>query len=68
MKSPDKPPYSQLIGLTEDQAKAVAAELGASLRVLEKDGQSFVYSCELRENRINVALASGLVIDILGTG
>lgn len=68
MKSKENVQYNQLIGLTEAEAEAVASDLGASLRVLEKDGKRFMHSCEWQPNRVNVALSAGVIIDILGIG
>ena len=68
MTTQEKSRYNQFIGLTEREARDTAEELGVILRVTEEDGVDYTHSCEYRMNRVNVALASGLIIEIIGIG
>lgn len=57
-----------LLGKTEDEAKQICENYGYKLRVVAKEGTSFIVTADLRSDRVNVSIASGRIIAINGIG
>ena len=56
-----------VVGLTVDQAKAVALEQGCEeIRVIERDGKHLPTTMDFRVDRLNVAVTDGKVTSIDG--
>jgi hypothetical protein len=51
-----------LIGMTEAEAVEKLAGIGFELRVIEIDGEPLAATTDYREDRVNVALADGLIV------
>jgi hypothetical protein len=56
------------IGKTIEEAAIVLEKLGLTMRVMQRDGQHLVGTCDLRSNRISVAVTDNKVTSILGCG
>jgi hypothetical protein len=56
------------VGLREPEAKARAATLGLTLRVVERDGERLTLQDNLAAKRINASLRAGVVEEIVGVG
>lgn len=52
---------NDLIGLSEDDAKKLSNHNGMKIRVIERDGESFVSTLEFRPDRYNVSIKDGKV-------
>lgn len=50
-----------LVGLTEESAKAKITELGMKCRVRNRDGETFMGTCDYRLDRINLSITDGKV-------
>ena len=57
-----------LVGLPLDEATKVAEELGWEVRVSTLDGVSQALTMDLRSNRVNVAVADGVVTGVDSVG
>jgi hypothetical protein len=55
-------PAPEYVGLTLEDAEALAEENGLTLRVVGEDGECFAITMDLRDDRVNVELADGVVI------
>ena len=60
--------FDHLIGLSESDARALAAQDDYSLRVLAADGELFMGTMDINPRRINVALEEGVVVSIMKLG
>ena len=49
-------------------ARATAKAYHCEVRVVERDGKDLPVTADLRQSRINVAIADGQVIDVRGIG
>ena len=58
----------QLIGLTIEQARTVAAENKRSIRIRREDGKSYIGTDDFDGERINVEVREGRVVEVLGVG
>jgi hypothetical protein len=58
----------EIIGKTIAEANAICEVNGYMMRIMEQDGESLIGTCELRSNRINVAVLNGNVIKLQGIG
>jgi hypothetical protein len=56
------------VGLSEPQAKARAATLGLTLRVVERDGTYPAIQDNLVANRLNAITRGGVIEAIVGVG
>jgi hypothetical protein len=61
---PKNPP--DLTGLTVKAATELAGKFGYVVRMVEKDGQSFVITCDVQGNRINLVVASIVIATTIG--
>ena len=57
-----------LVGMTVEDAEALAAENDWIIRQLVVDGVDRPATADLRYNRINVAVVDGLIVEVLGGG
>ena len=55
-------PAPGYIGLDEEEASALAAEEGLEIREVGRDGECFPITMDLRDDRINVEYADGVVV------
>jgi hypothetical protein len=55
-------PAPEYIGLTEPEAADLAVEQGLMLREVGRDGECFVITMDLRDDRVNVELIDGIVV------
>jgi hypothetical protein len=55
---------ARLVGLTEADAGAAAAERGWTFRVVERDGESFAATDDFRTDRVNVVVDGGVVTSV----
>lgn len=53
-----------LIGLTEDEARKVAAERGWGVRVAMRDGEAFMLTTDYREDRVNLTVEKNTVTSV----
>jgi hypothetical protein len=53
----------KLIGLTEKAAEKRVAGQGFISRTVEREGEHFICTMELRNNRINLRIKNGLVYE-----
>ena len=53
-----------LIGLTEDEALAAAAERGWEARVVARDGEGFAVTDDYSTGRVNLTIDAGLVVAV----
>jgi hypothetical protein len=51
----------RLIGLTEDEARSLAAAAGCSIRLAERDGEEFVLRADYRPGRITAVVTEGRI-------
>jgi hypothetical protein len=58
---PDPAVLQSFVGLTEQQAQAQAAAKGWPFRVAERDGEQLMLTQDFNEERVNVAVQSGVV-------
>ncbi len=62
-------PFSDLIGLTVEQAEPIAAEHGITvIRVMAEDGEHFFGTCDFRMDRLDVEITDGVISGIIGVG
>ena len=61
-------PVPQVVGETLDEATAIAEASAMTIRVVEEDGQMLPATRDLRPNRINVAVADGVVTEVVNLG
>lgn len=59
---------SALVGLGEDEALKVAAEQGWDVRVAERDGVALELTADYSPQRVNVAVADGVVTAVVSIG
>lgn len=59
---------SELVGLTENFARAKCIENDLRLRVTSKDGEPLIGTCDYRPERVNVAVANEIVTSVDGRG
>lgn len=57
-----------IVGRSEVDAAAAAEAEGCSVRVVERDGRSLAVTEDFRPDRINVAVAEGVVTEIVSLG
>ena len=57
-----------LIGKTVRQAAKVLKSNGKELRVTERDGKPFMFTMDYAENRINVSVIKGRIVNVVGIG
>lgn len=57
-----------IIGKTVAEANTACESNGYTMRIMEKDGQPLMGTCDLRSNRVNVAVLNGNVIRLQGIG
>jgi hypothetical protein len=50
-----------LVGLTEDEAKAKITDLGMKVRIRNRDGETFMGTCDYRRDRVNLSIDNGKV-------
>lgn len=50
-----------LVGLTEEAAKAKITELGMKVRVRNRDGETFMGTCDYRTDRVNLSIDNGKI-------
>jgi hypothetical protein len=55
---------ARLVGLTEAEAEAAAAERGWAFRVVERDGETFPVTDDFRTDRVNVVVDGGVVTSV----
>jgi hypothetical protein len=58
----------KIIGLDVDQARYILQQHGMWLRVMQKDGEHLMGTCDFRSDRLNVAVEDGKVIGLLQVG
>jgi len=59
---------SVLVGLAEDEAAKVAEGNGWTVRVAERDGEKLMVTTDWQPNRVNVAVRSGRITEVLSVG
>ena len=59
---------SEVVGLTEDEARSVLAASGFELRVVVRDGEALAVTDDYRPRRANVAVVDGRVTAIENLG
>ena len=59
---------SELVGLSEADAKARAKQDGCTVRVVERDGEPLPATMDFNPKRVNVAVTDGKVTAIQGVG
>jgi hypothetical protein len=57
-----------LIGLPEAEATDVASANGWTMRVVRIDGEDLAVTADYSETRVNVAVADGVVTEVLSQG
>lgn len=57
-----------VVGLSVDEATAVAVDTGWEVRVAREDGVDLALTADFRENRINVAIEAGVITEVLSIG
>ena len=57
-----------LVGKSLPDARKFAADQGFRIRVMARDGESLLGTCDYRSNRINVETNEGCVTQILKMG
>lgn len=60
---PPQPFESTLIGMSAESAKEAAESFGYIWRVMALDGEQFVGTLDMLDNRVNVAIENGVVVD-----
>ena len=55
-----------LVGMTPDAARHLLRQQGLRLRVKTLDGESQIGTCDLRSDRINVAVESNVITSVIG--
>lgn len=60
-QNPDDSTVVEMVGLTEAEAAAVAEDLGLTVRVVERDGESFPATMDYNPERVNLSIEDGLV-------
>lgn len=58
----------EIIGKTIAEANAICEGNGYTMRVMEEDGEALMGTCDLRSNRVNVAVVNGNVTRLQGIG
>ncbi len=53
----------KMIGMTESEAEGLAVTHGYRMRVVQRDGEHYILTMELRADRINVRIMKGLVTE-----
>ncbi len=56
----------EYVGKTLEEATTFATEGGFIVRVVEKDGNSFMLEHDAKSNRLNFRLRNNIVIDVYG--
>jgi hypothetical protein len=60
--------WDNLIGLDEERAEVEVKNRHWIMRVVQKNKQSMVGTCDLREDRVNVVVNQGVVTEVMGIG
>ena len=60
-RNPTDRPASEYIGLAEAAARRLAEDRGIPFRIVERDGDRFFVTADLRYGRIDVAITGGVV-------
>ena len=58
----------KIIGMSVKRAETLLKKHGFILRVMERDGEHFVGTCEMRTNRVNVVVENGKITGLLQVG
>jgi len=53
--------YRELVGKTEEEARKFCEENKFKFRIVKKDGQNFLGTCDYRLDRVNVEIKDGIV-------
>lgn len=61
-----KPP--KITGLTLEKARERAEKAGYRVREIERDGEPFMVTCDLINNRMNVITEQGKVVEVRNLG
>ncbi len=56
----------EYVGKTIEEATKYAEEGGFSVRIVEKDGQTYMLTMDLKPNRLNFRVNSGFITDVYG--
>jgi hypothetical protein len=59
---------SRLVGKEETEASQICENSGHKMRVMSKDGESYLVTCDYRTDRINVNVIDGKISSISGIG
>jgi hypothetical protein len=59
---------TELIGKSEEEARLHLESQGKKLRVIKRDKESFMFTCEYWEGRVNVRVEDGVVSSIAFVG
>jgi len=60
--------WDNLIGLDEERAEVEVKNRHWVMRIVKKNEQSMVGTCDLREDRVNVVVNQGIVTEVMGVG
>lgn len=58
-----RPDASAYVGMTESEAIEAIQKIGLKARITERDGKSFMGTCDFRLDRINLIIKEGKVIE-----
>ncbi len=53
-----------VLGMSEAEAIKVVEAAGVTYRVMARDGESFVGTCDWKPNRLNLRIAAGKVVSV----
>ena len=59
---------TEIIGKTENEAKTLLLEQGQTLRVIEKDGEPYIFTADYWDNRVNVKVEENKVLEVIFVG
>lgn len=55
---------SHYVGVSLEKAQMIASQNGYTTRIVEKDGQGFMVTEDLKNNRLNLRVRNNIVTDV----
>ena len=57
-----------IIGLSVDDARTLLEQNNMALRIMKRDGEHLIGTCDWRLNRLNVEVEQGVVTSVMAIG
>jgi hypothetical protein len=55
---------AKIMGLSEEEARKLLAEAAATFRIVERDGEKFIRTCDYKSFRLNLYIANSKIYKV----